>query len=255
MRFPTLILISLSLVCASSSFAQSPANEKYRVVFGDKATMSSFVDQLNKSGEERYRLKTSTFAYQELSGMTYYLPVGILQSDETQFEYASFEVINNFFFAITGFKRKYAEQSKHGFRIVNHFLTDAICDEQSSEDVIQTIPICKTTYQFLVEREKGRNAPTDFLMAEDTPTFKRDPSRNLGSAIMDKWAEGFYPARVLSNYQIVLAQRDARTDLEPEPLEIQVLNSTFMNHVKKKIRKLGQQGFRLAVIGQECAVM
>jgi len=217
--------------------------------------MSSFVDQLNKSGEEGYRLKTSTYGYQNLFGWSYYIPVGILQSDETQFEYSSFEVISTLFFAISGFEPKYAEQSKKGFRLVDHFLEKSICDEQSSEDTIRMMPICATTYQFLLEREKGANAPTDFVMAEDTPTFKRNPGRTLGSAILEKWAEGFYPASVFTNYQILLAHAEQKTDLQPEPLEVQVVNSSFGNPVKKKIKTLAQQGFRLSVIGQECAVM
>ena len=72
---------------------------------------------------------------------------------------------------------------------------------------------------------------------------------------MEKWAEGFYPARVLTNYQILLAHADEKTDLQPEPLEVQVLNSSFLNPVKKKIKTLAKQGFRLSVMGQECAVM
>lgn len=217
--------------------------------------MSSFVDQLNKSSEEGYRLKTSTYGYQYLLGSSYYIPVGILQSDETQFEYASFEVIGTLFFAISGFEPKYAEQSKKGFRLVDHFLENWVCDEQSSEDTIQMMPICATTYQFLLEREKGTNAPTDFVMAEATPTFKRNPGRTLGSAILEKWAEGFYPARILTNYQILLAHAEEKTDLQPEPLEVQVVNSSFLKPVKKKIKTLAQQGFRLSVIAQECAVM
>jgi hypothetical protein len=285
MRFVKLILVCLALVCATSffdSFAQSGRtllpqstptptpdlksstsgvghksastdNVKYKVVFANKATMSSFVDQLN--GEEGYRLKTATYGYQNLFGWSYSIPVGILQSDGTQFEYASFEVISRLFFAISGFEQKYAEQSKNGFRLVDHFLSHAVCDEQSSEDLIRMMPVCATTYQFLLEREKGANAPTAFVMAEATPTFKRNPGGTLGSAILEKWAEGFYPATVLTNYQVLLAHADKKTDLQPEPLEVQVVNSSFMNTMKKKIKTLGQQGFRLSVIGQECAVM
>ena len=74
------------------------------------------------------------------------------------------------------------------------------------------MPVCATTYQFLLEREKGANAPTAFVMAEATPTFKRNPGGTLGSSILEKWAEGFYPATVLTNYQVLLAQADKKTD-------------------------------------------
>jgi len=286
MRFVKLTRVCLVLVCATSVFnlfAQSGRtplpqstptptpnskssmsgvgnktttsdSEKYKVVFANKATMSSFIDQLNQSSEEGYRLNTATYGYQILFGWAYSIPVGILQSDETQFEYASFEVISRLFFAISGFEQKYAEQSKKGFRLVDYFLSKSVCDEQPSDVIVQTMPICAVTYQFLVEREKGAKAPIEFLMAEATPTFKRNPGRTLGSAILEKWAEGFYPDRVLTNYQILLAHAD-KTDLPPEPLEVQVVNSSFMNPVKKKIKTLGRQGFRLALISEECAVM
>jgi hypothetical protein len=112
---------------------------------------------------------------------------------------------------------------------VDHFLFDAICDEESSEVIIQTLPFCKTTYYFLLERPKGISAPVKFLMAEAAPAFKRNPGAALGAAIREKWAEGFYPARVVTDYQILLAHTDDNTDLGPEPLEVQVVKSTFMN--------------------------
>lgn len=268
MTFVKLTLVCLALVCATSlfrPFAQSGRTplpqatptpiEKYKVVFADKATMSSFVEQLNKQGEERYRLKTSTWGYQDFFGVSYYVPVGILQSDETEFEYASFAVTTTLFFAIAGFEPKYVEESKKGFRLVDHFLFDAVCDQQSSEDIVQYMPFCAVTYYFLVERQKGVNALVKFEMAGDTPTFKRNPGGNLGSAIRERWADGFYPATVFTNYQIMLAHAPDKTDLQPEPVEVQVVTSTFLDRVKKKIRKLAQQGFRLSVIGQECAVL
>ena len=256
--FLRLLFLLCFFVAGINSFAQSshPATDggKYKVVFANRATMSSFVDELNKGSQEGYRLKAATFGYHVLLGWSYSIPVGILQSDETQFEYDSFQVTGRLSFALSGFESKYAEQSKDGFRLVDYFLSKSVCDVEPSDAVVQTMPICAATYQFLVEREKGSHAPIEFVVAEAKPTFKHNQGGTLGSEILKKWADGFYPDGILNNYQILLAHAD-KADLPAEPLEIQVVNSTFMNHVKKKIKTLGQQGFRLAMINEECAVM
>ena len=230
-----------------------PDTEKYKVVVSLDGSLDGLIDQLNRHGEEGYRLKSAVHGFQRFAGTYYSMPVAILQADETQFEYALFEATSRIYFAIPGFEPKYAEQAKKGFRLVDHFRTHVGCREGDS-DSIPTAADCESTFLFLLEREKGFNGPRDFVVAEAAQTWKRQPGGTLAGAIIDKLANGFFPAKVLADNQLLLAHAD-KEDFESEAPEVQVVNSSFMDSVKEKIKKLGQQGFRLSLIGDECAVM
>lgn len=284
MRVAKLIVLCLALLCATSllhSSAQSGRTlssqptpsptpdskssksgvgtkttaldtEPYKVVFSLDGSLDGFIDQLNRAGEEGYRLKSAAHGFQRFAGSYYSMPVAILQADETQFEYALFEATSRIYFFIPGFEPKYAEQAKKGFRLVDHFRTHVGCADDT--DSMPTAIDCESTYLFLLEREKGSNRPKDFVVAEAAQTWKRQPGAPLASAIMDKLANGFFPARVLANNQLLLAHAE-KEDFESQAPEVQVVNSSFMDPVKEKIKKLGQQGFRLSLLGDECAVM
>lgn len=217
-------------------------------------TMDSFVEQLNQNSLEGYRLKAATYGWQRVSGEEYSVPVGILQSDESEFEYAWFEVASTFYFAIPGFERKYSEQAKKGFRLADHFLSTVFCDDDESDAVAPT-PHCKSNYFFLLERERGSGGPRDFLVAEAMPDSQRKPGRTLVHTTRTNLPDGFYPARVLANNQLLLDRTTEKEDFETNPPEVQIVNSSFLSNIKKKVKELGQQGFRLALIGSECAVL
>lgn len=288
MRFGKIVLVSLSILWATpflNSSAQSgrvsppqttatptadpnssrssdarkrPAldaeTERYKLIFPTDAGISGFVDQLNKSGEEGYRLRSATYGWQHLSGKYYSLPVGILQLDEAQCEYAWFEMTSKLFFAIPGFEQKYGEQSKRGFRLVDHFLSGLSCAENNPDSIVP-VQDCESSYLFLLERERGANNPTAFVLAQTSPRWQRKMGEALTSQIREKLADGFYPTELLSSYQILLAHTTEKADFETDTPEVQVITSSFLNDLKKKVNELGQQGFQLALIREEAAVM
>lgn len=288
MRLGKLVLAVLALLCAASFYYSSAQSgrtassqqtptpdstssksgvgnqtvrgvQKYKVVFPLKTglpnvTMDSFVEQLNQNSRDGYRLKAATYGWQRVSGEEYSVPVGILQSDESEFEYAWFEVASTFYFAIPGFEHEYSEQAKKGFRLVDHFLSTVFCEDQETDTVAPT-PHCKSNYVFLLERKRGSGGPRDFMVAEAMPDWQRKPGRKLAQATKTNLPDGFYPARVLANNQLLLDRTTEKEDFETNPPEVQIVNSSFLNNVKKKVRELGQEGFRLALIGNECAVL
>lgn len=217
--------------------------------------MGNFVDQLNQNGKEGYRLKVATYAWQRLSGDgECSVPVAILQSDESGFEYAWFEVATTLYFAIPGFEPQYSEQAKQGFRLADFFLSTVFCADDDP-DTVAPIPHCKSNYIFLLERESGSHSPKDFLVAEAMPDWQRKPGRKLANVTRANLPDGFYPARVLANNQLLLNRTTEHEDFQKDPPEVQIVNSSFLNNVKKKVEVLGRQGFRLALIGDECAVL
>ena len=228
---------------------------RYNFVFPADGAISTFISELNSVGAEGYRLKSVIFGYQDLSGGSYAVPVAILQSDEAKFEYTSFEGTAFNTFGVGDFEKQYQPQAKKGFTLVNYFQTVTSCADDSAEPGVPTIPFCQTTHLFLLEREQGRNSPTEFFVAETFPKAKRNMGEKLTGGLTEKLADGFYPVKVLSNYQVLLARRTEKDDFPTEQLEVQVLTPSFMNGTKGKIETLSQQGFRVAVFDEECAVM
>ena len=229
-------------------------SDQYKFVFSIDADFSGFVEQLNKAGEQGYRLKSAIYGWQRLSGRYYGVPVAILQLDEGEYEYAWFETTSKLFFAIPGFEQKFAEQAKRGFRVIDHFVNGSSCEDSDPDSMIQ-IQNCETSYVFLLQREKGVDRPQPFILAETYPRSKRNMGEALTSQIREKLPDGFYPTEVLSSYQILLAHTTEKDHLETDTPDVQVVTSSFLNDVKKEINELGQQGFQLALIREEAAVM
>jgi hypothetical protein len=234
--------------------ARDAETQKYKLIFPADAEFSGFVDQLNKSSEDGYRLRSAIYGWQHLSGKYYGLPVGILQLDETQCEYAWFEMTSKLFFALPGFEQKYGDQSKRGFRLVDHYLSGSSCAENNPDSVVP-IQDCESSYLFLLEKEKGAHNPTDFVLAQTSPRWDRRMGEALTSQIREKLADGFYPTELLSSYQILLAHTTERADFEADTPDMQVITSSFLNDLKSKVNELGKQGFQLALIRDEAAVM
>lgn len=228
--------------------------DKYKFVFSIDSDFNGFVEQLNKTGQQGYRLKSAIYGWQRLSGRYYGIPVAIVLLDEGEYEYAWFETTSRFFFAIPGFEKKYSEQAKRGFRVIDHFVNGSSCNDVDPDSIIP-IQNCETSYLFLLEREKGVDRPKPFVLAETYPRSKRNMDEALTSQIREKLQDGFYPTELLSSYQILLAHTTETDDIETDAPDVEVVTSSFRNDVKKKINELGQQGFQLALIREEAAVM
>jgi hypothetical protein len=213
---------------------------------------NSFIEQLNRAGEHGYRLMST------IGG-----PIGMLKFDEARYEYAWFETYSEWFFAKTGFEEKYSEFSKQGFRLVDHLLLSYNCEPMFPGDRSLEIPDlgekCISKDLFLLGREKGINKPTQHLLVSSVPSWRGHPSVEMSTQNNEKLAEGFYPSTILSKFEILLEQREDNDDQASDKQEVQVVRSSLGLRddaiVRKKVNKLAQQGYRLALVNSEIALM
>jgi len=234
------------------SFVSARNADTYKLVFPTRPGLDSFSEQLNKAGEQGYKLTSAVYRWHLKSASTkteYAVPVGILKLDEVQHEYAWFETASTSVFAITGFEQKYGELSKRGFRLVD-FLIDPSC---KYGNVIVLDEGCELHHLFLLEREKGVDKPKQFILASSPPRpgFKTRMPAELTAQIKENLVDGFYPSAVFSAWEILLTQKGNSDDLTDNP-DVRVVTSF---DIRKRVNDLAKQGYRLVLINKRAAVM
>ena len=209
---------------------------KYKLVFG-AGDFSDFIAQLNRHGEQGYKLKSITFGWQESDRNNYFRrTVAILQLDEIKYEYSWFETRSYWFWGIGSFEEKYAEVARQGFRLVEHFYSGGSCEPGD----------CELREIFVLERAKGVVAAKEFRVAGIAPQrrMKIDPSAELSEGA----GAGFYPTSLISKFQVLL-EVVAEEDRPAEKPDVQWTN------LESRMKKLALEGYRLAFIYNEGIVI
>ena len=243
-------------------FVPAPNAEKYRLLFATRyqgrfsfrdadelqmirrSAFDNFVEHLNRAGAEGYRVITS------LKG-----DPAVVALDQYQFEYAWTETASGDQFFKRGFAGTYSQLAKKGFRLAAHALLYGYCEPLFPDR-------CDYRDFFLFERRKGNEAPREFKSADtERGAAKRKGATQedaLTDAIRAKLAEGFYPAQFLSKSEIVLERESPEPTLAEPGTEVRVLRSDNFwerDELPKKVNELARQGFRLALVDNEIAVM
>ena len=240
-----------------SKFVIDRSADAYKLVFPTGPGFSSFIEQLNKAGEQGYKLTSVIYRWQRKSASAKQedaVPVGILKLDEVQHEYAWFETASSSVFAITGFEQKYRELSKRGFRLVDHFLIDLSCEYGN---LIVLDQDCELHHLFLLERDKGVEKPKQFIIARSPVRagFKVRNEGELTAQIKEKLADGFYPSDVFSKWEILLTQTENTDEPSAGSPDVQVVMHLGLKSIEKKVNELAKQGYRLALMNKGTAVM
>jgi hypothetical protein len=226
--------------------------EAYRLVYPTRPGLENFVEQLNKAGDEGYYLTSAAYHRQRKSASTrnvYAFPVAILKLDEVQHEYAYFETSGRPAVVIPDFEQKYGELAKRGFRLVAHLLLGKSCDDNGCESY---------DYLFLVEREKSVERPAQFILARSSRllTIKNITAR-LAAEVKAKLTDGFYPSDLLSDPEpaIVLTPSKNTEDSSAVSGDLQVVLFCSADSRKRMIGPLARQGYQLALIDTQAALM
>ena len=208
----------------------------------------NFIEELNKAGAQGYKLVSSI-------GKSL---VAIVKLDEVQYEYAWFETDTNLFFAKVGFEQKYERMAKQGFRLVDHTLISHICETDYSPDAIVNLETCEINDLFLLERQKGIENPMPYTLVSAAPKWRGDLSLEMRNAISEKVAEGFYPIKAFSEFEIFLEKTeitDERLNDKPDLQVVRGANSLGRDKLEKKVNELARQGYRLSLSYRKIALM
>lgn len=232
---------------ARQSFVIDRNSDRYRFVFpsGSGPLRDDFTEQLNKAGEQGYRFISVVYHWESASG--YRVPIAIVERDHVQHEFASFAVAGKLAFIITGtgFEQKYRELAQRGFDLIDYHLIWVECDKDCGDDK-----------EFLLERKKGVETPTQFILAYSSvanPKARMGPE--LTEQVKEKLAAGFYPSYVFSKWELLLTRAENGDGPLTDHPELQVITSSFRHDVKEKVNDLAKQGYRLLLANSGIAVM
>ena len=173
-------------------------------------------------------------------------------------EYTWFETTSSFFFSKDGFEKKYAELSKQGYRLVEHFFIYGNC-EPMDNDPISGFETCEYRDLFLLERKKGVEQPVQYSITFSGPGWKAKMGEVLTPQINEGIAKGLYPTHAFSKFEILLQQPTDKDEPSIDKPDVRIVTSKNFNwgrnDLENKVNELGKQSYRLALIGYEIAVM
>lgn len=229
------------------SFVIDRDSDRYRLVLagGSGSPVANLTEQLNKAGEQCYRFISVVYHWESASG--YRVPIAIVERDDVQHEYASFAVAGQLAFIITGtgFEQKYRELAQRGFHLIDYHLIWVECDKDCGDDK-----------EFLLERKKGVETPTQFILAYSpvaNPKARMGPE--LTEQLKEKQAAGFNPSYVFSKWEILLTKTAKSNEPSSDDPDVQVVTSSFRHDVREKVNDLAKQGYRLVLVNSGIAVM
>jgi hypothetical protein len=248
-------------------FVPDPNAEKYRLVFttrrggtltatgydpaemkrARRAGFDNFVEGMNKAGAEGYRVVAL------LKGKA-----AVVAPGAVQYEYAWTETEAAAPHLKPGFGGSYALLSKKGFRLAAHQLLFGYC-ESGTVDFSDS---CRYGDLFLFERRKGVETATEHAFVQSAPggAWRKGPPHEeiLTAAVREKLAEGFYPAHLISKFEILLEREPPDAALAEAGTEVRVVRSSSFwerDELPKDVNALARQGFRLALADNEIALM
>ena len=212
----------------------------------------SFMAELNKVGEQGYRLVSS------VQGR-----LAILKSDEAQYQYVSFVTVSDGEDSKVGFLGRYTQLAKLGYRLVSHSLYYKYCDSADFENA-KFYETCEYKDFFLTEKGMGVERPGSPRMVFSVARglfFGRDlpPHADvMTTGLREVMSSSYLPTAALSRFEILVEQPANEAERTAARPEVRVLRSSSFwgsDNVRGKINEAAQQGFRLALIENGIAVM
>lgn len=249
-------------------FVPDPNAERYRLVFttryqggfsyrtydemklARRSAFDNFVEQLNRAGAQGYRVVSS------MKGSP-----AVVALDREQFEYVWTETSAAAARLKPGFVGTYARLAKVGFRLAAHDLLYRSCDYYDTGGFGYNVE-CNYADFFLFERRKGVESPREHRLLEtDRAREGRKGLSDEGAlteAVRAGLAEGLNPAHLLSKDEVLLEREPPEPALAGAGTEVRVVRSSAIwerDVLPKKVNELARQGFRLALVGYEVALM
>lgn len=225
-------LIYLTVSEGKSSYSLKEKVELHKI---RNLNFNFFSESLSKAGADGYKVVTALPMYM----------VAIVKADEEKYEYDLFELEGSHFFIKTGLREKLENTSYNGYRIIDHTTLDSVCEFTDSENAAMG-ENCEYTDRFLIEKVAGSKKSVEQVLINIFPGWGVKPSFELEKQLAEKLAEGFYPALILSKFEILLNKVTDQTEFSDDKPDVQIVRSSWKD-VKTKTKELAQKGYRLAM--------
>ncbi len=247
-------------------FAADPAAPKYKLVFSPKykwqynvtaandvidlkkteaARIVGLIDQFNEAGAEGYRVVSVIDDN-----------LALVKIDEVQYEYVGYETDSSGD-GTRGFGGLYSRLSKQGFRLVSVSHLYFGCEAVDSENLLMGA-VCSFKDFFLFERQKGATKPIEHKLLYPRSYDKWEVE--MTAEVKANLEKGFHPVSVLSKEELLLEQitnSDARAAALGSDVQVVKASHSYWGRddLAKKVNLLAKQGYRLALINYQLAVM
>jgi hypothetical protein len=217
-----------------------------------RSKLDDFVAQLNKAGAEGYRLTSFTYVN---SGV----PFGVVRRAGVAYEYTWLEYPHEarWLRGAGGFKEKFAELARRGFRLVDYALFDLYCNPLSPDYTNPGDPTavtCASLYVFLLGREVGVERPVRFAVvgAQD------EPAVSAAAEVKRKLSEGLFPRHIFPGYEIWFedgVDGDAPWAADAEVELVWYERSLWGRDIMKRVNDAAKRGWRVGLTGWGTALM
>lgn len=209
-----------------------------------RAILQDFTSQLNEAGRHNYRAISMSAN-----------PVAIVRLDEEQYEYEWFDTTSPVHFAKAGLGAKLEELGKAGLRVIEHFPIRQTCNPIQLEEPAYG-DTCEYKDLFIAERPNKSKKSVEQVVIGISPGWGATPSEPLTAEIAERLAEGFYPVRALSQFEILLERVKQQDDIPKVKPDVRIVRSGWgTDNVKTKVNELAERGYRIAVVANDIAVM
>jgi len=178
--------------------------------------------------------------------------IAIVRRGKVQYEYACFETITRIIIYKVGLEEEYEQLARRGYSVVDRNPMGSVCDSEPYDSTFPNLFPCIYRDLFILEREKGVEAPSQFTLAWHDPSWSQwGCEAPLTRQVNKSMGWGFDPILALSKCEVLLKRNTDKGEIPPEAPEVKVVTG----NVKKKVNELARQGYRLALIHNQVAVM
>lgn len=205
------------------------------------AARDAFSKDLNEKGKEGYRL---------ISALIPDL-LGLAALDESPYEYQMFESVTDAFFGIGDLEERLDVFRSKNASLVAHARLFPECTPRDPDNIAYG-ENCKYTFRFITEKRRG--PVNDQTIVSVVPGWGRSPTADLESAISAKLREGYYPARIISRFAILLQRIGTGDELDTTDVKVLRTDGNTKN-LLKEVNRLAADGYRIALIDDGAALM
>jgi len=124
---------------------------------------------------------------------------------------------------LSGGNDKYERLSKRGFRLVDHFEITLYCHHDVSSPGGE---YCETKNLFVLEKEKGVEKPTPYVLIYPSGSERGPVSTWLTDQVKQKLTEGFFPTKLVFQQGVLVEQTEEKDERFTAKQDLRVVSGS-----------------------------